>query len=145
MSEIPTEHLQLQKMRASLEKLEKALESIGQDTLRVAVIPKTFKTAKIDTDGTLGDKVIVAGVSAKRIKVYAGRFVVTAAVNCKWKSGANDISGDENYGSKGEGWADSVQPPAFLMATNVGESLVLNLSSAVAVDGIIAYWDDDAS
>lgn len=35
MAEVPTEHLQLQKIRAELEKLTKSLESIGQDTLRV--------------------------------------------------------------------------------------------------------------
>ena len=105
---------------------------------------KTFKTAKID-HATLSANAIVPTVSGKKIKVYAIVLVVSAAVNCKWQSATNDLSGDMNFGGKGEGYAQAVQPPAFLFATNVGEALNLNLSAGVAVDGIIAYWDDDAT
>jgi len=105
---------------------------------------KTFKTAKID-HATLGANAIVASVSGKKIKVYAVVLVVSAAVNCKWQSASSDLTGDMNFGGKGEGYAQAVEPPAFLMATNAGEALNLNLSAAVAVDGIVAYWDDDVS
>jgi len=106
---------------------------------------KTYKTAKID-HGTSGDNTIVAAVAGKKIKVYAVVLVVSGAVNCKWKSGSNDISGDMNFNGKGEGYSQSVSPPAFLLVnTNVNEALILNLSAAVAVDGYVCYWDDDAS
>lgn len=108
------------------------------------VTSRSLKTVTID-HGTMGDNVIVAAVSGKRIKVYAVVLVVSAAVNCRWKSGANDLSGDMNYNGKGEGYAQAVEPPDFLMATNAGEALVLNLSAAVPVDGIVSYWDSDAT
>ena len=105
---------------------------------------KTFKTAKID-HATSGPNEIVAAIEGKRIKVYAVVLVVTAVVNCQWKSATNILSGDMNFGGKGEGYAQAIQPLAFLFATNAGEALILNLSDAVAVDGMIAYWDDDTS
>ena len=110
----------------------------------LASIPKTLRTAKID-HATLGDNTIVFAVLGKRIKVYAVTLVVTAAVNVIWKSGATALSGDMNFGTKGEGYAQALSPPAFLMATVAGEALILNLSAAVAVDGIVSYWDDDSS
>ncbi len=70
-------------------------------------------------------------------------FNVSAAVNAKWKDGASiDLSGDMNHGIR-EGYAPSVTPPAFLLETSAGNALILNLSAAIAVDGWIAYWDDD--
>ena len=70
---------------------------------------------------------------------------MTAAVNAKWKDGAStDLTGDNNLGIR-EGYAPSVTPPAFLLETSAGNALILNLSAAVAVDGWVAYWDDDGS
>jgi len=127
-----------------LEQILAKLDNPSDPTLVDRIVTKTLKTVKID-HATLGDNTIVAAVAGKIIKVYSGRLVVSDAVNTKWKSGANDITGTEQYSSKGEGWADSVHPPVFLMKTNVGEALILNLSAGVAVGGIIAYWDDDAT
>jgi len=104
---------------------------------------KTFKTAKID-HATAGDNAIVAAVAGKRVKVYGIVLVVSAAVNCKWRSAVTDLTGDMNFGGKGEGYAQAVQPPAFLLATAAGEALNLNLSAAVAVDGHVSYWDNDS-
>jgi len=42
-----------------------------------------------------------------------------------------------------EGYAQATKPPAFLLATDAGKALILNLSSAVEVDGYLDYWDDD--
>jgi hypothetical protein len=105
---------------------------------------KTLKTAKIDHAAS-GDNTIVDAVTGKRIKVYAVVLVVSAAVNCRWLSGSTELTGDMNFGGKGEGYAQAVSPPAFLVATAAGASLKLNLSAATAVDGIVSYWDDDAT
>jgi hypothetical protein len=106
---------------------------------------KTHKMAKIDHAAS-GDNTIISAVAGKKIKVYAVVLVVSGAVNCKWKSGSNDISGDMNFNGKGEGYSQDINPPAFLLVnTNVNEALILNLSAAVAVDGYVCYWDDDAS
>ena len=128
ISEIPTEHLQLQKIRAAVEKIEGG---------------KTFKTAPINC-ASLNDNPIVAAVSGKRIKVYVIVFIATGTVNAKWRSAANDLTGDKNFQAR-EGYALAVNPPAILLQTAAGEALNLNLSAAVAVDGWIAYWDDDGS
>jgi hypothetical protein len=82
---------------------------IGPDSSKKAVDVsvtqnRTYKTAKID-HGASGDNTIVSAVAGKKIKVYAVVLVVSNAVNCKWKSGANDISGDMNFNGKGEGYS----------------------------------------
>jgi hypothetical protein len=45
----------------------------------------------------------------------------------------------------GDGYAQAVSPPSFLLETVAGEELNLNLSGAVAVDGYISYWDSDST
>jgi len=125
----------------SLPSIPVGSNTIGNVNMR---IDKTLKTAKID-HAVSGDNTIVATVTGKRIKVYVVVLVVSGAVNCKWKSGFNDLSGDMNFDGKGEGYGQAVQPPAFLLATNAGEALILNLSAAVAVDGYVSYWDDDST
>lgn len=107
-------------------------------------ISKSLKTALID-HGASGDNTIVAAVTGKRIKVYAVLLVVSGAVNCRWKRATTNITGDMNFGGKGEGYAMAVRPSAFIMATGAGEALILNLSAAVAVDGLVCYWDDDST
>jgi len=103
----------------------------------------TYKTAKIDCAAS-GDNEIVAAVSGKKIKVYAIIFVSTGTVNVKWRSSTTDLTGDKNFQAR-EGYVAAVNPPAFLLSTAAEEALNLNLSAAVAVDGWVAYWDDDAS
>lgn len=115
--------------------------TIGNVNIR---IDKTLKTAKID-HGSSGNNEIVAAVAGKKIKVYAIVLVVSDAVNCKWCSATTDLTGAMNFSSQGEGYSHAVQPPAFLLETAAGEALNLNLSAAVAVDGYVAYWDDDAT
>jgi hypothetical protein len=104
---------------------------------------KTFKTTPISC-ALSGNNVIVAAVSGKRIKVYVIVFISTGTVNAKWCSASTDLTGDKNFQAR-EGYTLAVNPPAILLQTVAGETLNLNLSAAVAVDGWIAYWDDDAT
>jgi hypothetical protein len=109
---------------------------------------RTLHFAVIDCASS-GDNVIVAAVGSKKIKVCAYLLVVTAAVNCKWYSssgtGASAISGDMNFGAKADGVSPGLPPPFHILETKAGESLTLNLSGAVAVDGHLVYFDDDAT
>ncbi len=104
----------------------------------------TCKTEAL-SDASSGNNTIVAAVTGARIKVYAIHFNVVGTVNMKWVDGTvGDLTGDMNFQAR-EGYTNAVTPPAFLLATTAGEALILNLSAAIAVDGWIAYWDDDAT
>lgn len=105
---------------------------------------RTLKTVKIDHAAN-GVNEIVAAVTGKKIKVYSVVLVVTGAVTCEWSSAANKLSGCMSFAANGDGYAAAVNPPAFLMETVAGEALNLYLGAAVAVDGMIAYWDDDTN
>lgn len=105
---------------------------------------RSLKTLDIN-DAASGDNTIVALVSGKKIKVYCIVLNVVGTVNLTWKSGAStSLTGDMNFQAR-EGYAVAVDPPAFLLETAAGEALVLNLSAAIAVDGWVSYWDDDAA
>lgn len=104
---------------------------------------RAYKTAVIN-HGASGDNTIVAVVATKRIKVYSIVFNVTGTVSAKWRSDVTDLTGDMDFQAR-EGFTGMVLPPAFLLATVAGEALVLNLSGAIAVNGWVAYWDDDVS
>lgn len=107
-----------------------------------AQVDKNFKTAKINHN-TLGDNEIVAAVSEKKIKVYAIVINVAGTVSVKWRSGNTDLTGAMSFEAREGYTAIATQPPAFLLETNAGEALYLNLTAAVYAHGWIAYWDDD--
>ena len=116
---------------------------MGTKTQTMWDSPKTYQTEPI-SDANSGDNTILSAVSGLRIKVYAIHFNVTGTVNMKWLSGSTDLTGDMNFQAR-EGYTAAVNPPAILLQTAAGEALILNLSGAVAVDGWIAYWADDAT
>ena len=79
-----------------------------------------------------------------RIKVFAAKVVVSAAITVKWRSGAaTDLEGAMSFAANG-GSCEVVPPPAFLFGTAAGESLDLVLSGGNAA-GRVSYWDDDAT
>jgi hypothetical protein len=100
-----------------------------------------IKTAKIDHAAS-GDNTIIPAVSNKTLKIFALTFVVSGAVNVKFKRGTTDLTGDLNFASKGQGVFSAINPPAFLMQTAAGEAFIMNLSAAVAVDGFVSYWEE---
>lgn len=88
----------------------------------------------------LGDNTIVAAVAGKKIKVTQYVMVATAAVAPRWKSGAsNNLSGAMSLAANG---IISTPGGKVLMETVAGEALVLNLSSAVAVNGHLVYIEE---
>jgi hypothetical protein len=120
-----------------------ALTAAGLQTilrgLAVSTLPP-IKYVKISASAS-GDNIVVAAVTGKKIRAYAYTAVGAAAVGAKWCSDVVggtqvDISGVMAFDANGGA------APAFdggLFETGVGKALVLNLASAVAVGGHIAY------
>lgn len=92
--------------------------------------------AKIDANNS-GDATIVAAVSGKRIKVIAGFYVVASDLTVKWKSNSTALTGDLPI----SGHSGMILPLCQVgyFVTAVGEALILNLSSGVAIGGSITY------
>lgn len=103
-----------------------------------------IKSARID-HGTSGDNVIVTGVPGKRIAVIGCLVVSTGTVNVIWKDGATDAgrTGDINLQAR-EGYVLPCAPhPRYWWIGTAGTDLILNLSAAVGVDGIVTYQEID--
>jgi hypothetical protein len=85
-----------------------------------------------------GDNTVVAAVPNRRIRVIRWGVVCAAAVAITWKSStAGAISGARSFAANGG--LESTYCPEGLFQTAIGEALVLNLSSAVAVGGDLTY------
>jgi len=103
---------------------------------------KTLKSAAFSLTST---GTAVALVSGKRIKVYAVKLVVTAALLVNWRSGASTaLEGAQSLAING-GYTESVDPPTFLFGTAAGESLDLVITGVGTAAGRISYWDDDSA
>lgn len=118
-------------------------QALKLNAITKALELKTCQTAKIDCASS-GNNIIVAGVTGKKIKVYAIKVVFAGTVTAKFCSVSTDLEGAQPFQAR-EGYTHAVNPPAFLLATAVGEALNLNLSDAIGANGSIAYWDDDAT
>lgn len=105
--------------------------------------PPPLKVARIDIS-TLGDATIVPAVTGRRIKVCAYVVIAKGTVDLTWKSGTTALSGPLPLAAS-TGAAPSVQPPAYLLATSPGESLILGVAGATPtqVSGHLSYWDTD--
>jgi hypothetical protein len=107
-----------------------------------SIAPKTLKSASFSLTAT---GTVVAAVGGKRIKVYAVKCVVNAAMTVNWRDGASTaIEGAQALALNG-GYSESVQPPAFLFGTTAGNTLDLVLVGVGTAAGRVSYWDDDAT
>lgn len=103
---------------------------------------KTLKSASFSVSAT---GTIISAVPTKRIKVYAVKLVVSAAISVSFRSGASTaLEGAMSLAQNG-GFIENVNPPAFLFGTVAGESLDLVISGTGTAAGRISYWDDDAA
>lgn len=88
---------------------------------------------------------VISAVPGKRIKVYATKLSVTAAIAVNFRDGASTaLEGALTLGING-GYTESVDPPNFLFATTAGNSLDLVITGVGTAAGRISYWDDDAA
>lgn len=94
------------------------------------------KSATINAS-TSGDNSIVAAVAGRKIEVLGYTLVASGAVNVKWRSATNDLTGAMNLATNG-GIAIAATDKAIMKA-NLGEALQINLSGAVGVAGRVTY------
>lgn len=94
--------------------------------------------AAIDAAGA-GDNIIVAGVTALKIKVVNYLLVADGAVTARWKSGSTSISGAMSFAANGGAMA-SATPGSWLIETALGQNLHLNLGGAIGVRGHLCYF-----
>lgn len=86
-----------------------------------------------------GDNIIVAAVAGQTVRVHKFFLKAGGAVNAKWRNG----SGGSDFHpalplASGEGWVlDLDAEPWFV--TSIGNALVVNLSAAVQVSGVVYY------
>jgi|SRR5215469_7752383 len=94
---------------------------------------------------TSGDNTLVAAQPGRRVRVLGFLLAGAGAVNATWKDGAGTaLSGPLALAAAGGTITAPIAPPVvgsqlFWMATGVGQSLVLNLSAAVGVGGVVVY------
>mgnify|MGYP001584261292 CR=1 FL=1 len=128
-------------IKAKTDNLDAALSTLATAANQIAG-GKTLKTAKFSLTAT---GTVVSAVGGKRIKAYAYKIVVSAAISVKWRDGAiTDLEDLQSLALSG-GEAESIMPPAFLFGTTAGNSLDLVISGVGTAAGRVSYFDDDGS
>lgn len=84
-----------------------------------------------------GDTTVIAGVANKQIRVIAFDFLSSIKVDVKFKSGATDISGV--YAVPKTGGKVNPANHSGWMQCGTGQALVINLSVASVLGGVITY------
>lgn len=91
------------------------------------------------TASSSGNNEVVAAVTGAHIRVLSYNYVVNAAVNVAWRSGASTVIGGLGYwGGQGVGKVADHNVHGWFQ-TAAGQALNLNLSGAVAVGGEGTY------
>lgn len=88
-----------------------------------------------------GNNIIVAAVAGKRIAVLGCCVIAVGTVNVTWWDGAAGVqkTGDVNLQTR-EGYVLPIGgPTSYWWIGTANTDLVLNLSAAIAVDGIVSY------
>lgn len=99
--------------------------------------PIEIKRAVI-SHGSSGSNTIVSGVSGKRIRVMGVAIVVGGSVGVEFRSGGTGITGQMSFSGSGDGMVMGYNPLGWF-ETEQGESLNMQLSSAVNVGGVLQY------
>lgn len=95
-------------------------------------------TSAVISASTSGDNTIVAAAASTTTKVYRMYFVATAAVTVTIKNGAGtSLTGAMPLAANQGIMMDFSQEPWFVTSTNT--AFIINLSSAVAINGAIEY------
>ena len=102
----------------------------------------TIKFAKVSVSSS-GDNTIVSAVTGAKIKVLSVLLVSSGTVSVKWISNATDLTGAMPLVAN-SGFVLPASSPGqghyFESATS--QSLILNLSGAVSVNGHISYYEE---
>jgi hypothetical protein len=100
------------------------------------------------TNAAAGDKIIVAGVAGKRIKVFAISIFAPTATTAVTLNLTDGIGGAILWSTLVQApnqsafaFATTVSLPTFLFATSAGNGLNMNLSAAtVTITANASYW-----
>jgi translation initiation factor IF-1 len=150
--EIPTEdgRVKVKLSDADLERIGKSMTFYGgtataqEETLlliKQQLIP-TELYASINASGS-GNNTLVEAVSGRRIKVLDYTFVCSGAVAAKFRSDDTDLTGAMDFvANSGVSSPKGSISQGAILATQAGEALNLNLSSAVQVSGHFTYFLD---
>lgn len=111
-------------------------EVLGAGVTKILPVKRAVITAS-----SANNNEIVAAVSGHHIRVLSYNYVVNAAVNAAWRSGATTVIGGLGYwGSQGTGKVAPHNKHGWFQ-TAAGEALNLHLSGAVAVGGECTYCE----
>ncbi len=103
---------------------------------------KTLQSASFSLSST---GTAISAVAGKKIKVYAVKLIVSAALSVNWRDGASpDLEGAQAINTNG-GYVETVQPPAYLFSTTAGNALDLVITGTGTAAGRVSYWTDDAT
>lgn len=106
--------------------------------LQEIVNGKTLKSAPISL---VSSGEVVAAVTGKQICVYAIKLIASAAGTVKFSSnGSTDLEGAQSLAANG-GYTETVQPPNYLLATAIGESLNLIITGSTNIGGRVSYFE----
>ena len=92
-----------------------------------------------------GSNTVVPGQGGRRIRVLGFLLSGAGAVNVQWQDGAaNNLSGVLSIAAAGGQLTAPIAPPIvgsgqYWMIGGLSQSLVLNLSAAVSVGGLLAF------
>lgn len=84
-----------------------------------------------------GSGTVIAGVAGKRIRVFGAAIVGLLATGVKFQSNSTDITGVLSFAANGGMVWNSGSSPWF--QTAIGESLVINMSVATTLGGVVTY------
>ena len=119
--------------------------AVDHGTGALLVADATVKTLKSASFSLSATGTVITAVATKRLKVYAIKLVVSAAISVNFRDGASTgLEGAQAIAANG-GYIESVNPPAFLFGTTAGNSLDLVISGTGTAAGRVSYWDDDTT
>ncbi len=87
---------------------------------------------------------VVGAVASKMIKVYNILIVANAPSTIFWSSNSTLVSGTLIADTIGWGYAQVINPPAYLLTSAAGATLNLTCLGGT-IGGYLSYWDDDAT
>lgn len=93
----------------------------------------TSKTA-IATDGNSGDKTILTPTTGRALRISSLYFVSASAVNVTFKAGSTAFTGAMNLSTHAADYSEAI-------ALGVDEAFVINVGSAVALNGYVIWWE----
>ena len=85
---------------------------------------------------------VIAGVTNKRLAIFAIKLTCSAALTVKWQCGGVDLEGGQSYPATG-GYVEFVTPPSYLFRCAYGSALSLNIVGTGTAAGRVSYYLED--